>query len=72
MSKYGEDISEIKTDVKWIIKTMADDHDAAVKLEKRVDKIEKKMAWYAGAIAVISGGVGFAADHIKDLFNNVT
>ena len=68
MSKYGEDIAEIKNDVKWILKVLESEHEVVEALGDRVTKIEKKLAWYAGAIATISTALSLAADSIKNFF----
>lgn len=71
MTKYAEDIGEIKTDVKWIIQAIKADKKDISDLEDRVNKTEKKLAWYGGAIAVISGIIGFIGSHVKELFNHI-
>ena len=40
--------------------------------DQRLDKVEKKLAWYAGALAVISAGLGFVGANAKTVWSTLT
>lgn len=61
MATEKERLAVIETDIKYIRAAV----DEIRSLEKRIDKLEAKAAWYAGGIAVISGGLGFIGSNLK-------
>lgn len=68
MATERERLAMIETDIKYI--RVAVDEIRA--LEKRIDKLEAKAAWYAGGIAVISGGLGFIGSNFKAFIQALT
>jgi len=68
MSTQPERLAIIETDIKYIKKGIDDIRS----LEKRIDSLEKKAAWYAGAIAIISGGLGFIGSNISSVLKALT
>ena len=68
MANERERLAVIETDIKYIKKAV----DEIRLVERRIDSLEKKAAWYAGAIAVISAGLGWAGQFVPSIFKNLT
>jgi hypothetical protein len=68
MAKEIERLAVIETDIKYIKKAV----DEIRSVEKRIDALERKAAWYAGGIAVISGGLGFIGSNLKAFVHALT
>ena len=68
MAKEIERLAVIETDIKYIKVAV----DEIRSVEKRIDALEKKAAWYAGAIAIISGGLGFLGSNFKAFVQAIT
>ena len=68
MAKEIERLAVIETDIKYIKVAV----DEIRSVEKRIDALEKKAAWYAGGIAVISGGLGFLGSNATAIFKAIT
>lgn len=68
MANERERLAVIETDIKYIKRAV----DEIRLLEKRIDGLERKAAWYAGGIAVISGGLGFVGSNLKAFVQAIT
>ncbi len=66
MASEKERLAVIETDIKYIKKAVDDIRG----IETRINDLEKKAAWYAGAIAVISAGLGWAGQFIPEIFKS--
>ena len=64
MANERERLAQIETHLLYIKRAVDDIRG----IENRIDKLEKKAAWYAGAIAVISAGLGWAGQFLPALF----
>jgi len=68
MANERERLAVIETDIKYIKRAVDDIRG----IETRINNLEKKAAWYAGGIAVISGGLGFIGSNFKAFVQAIT
>jgi hypothetical protein len=67
MVSEKERLAKIETHVEYI-KDAVD--EIRTRHDERLGKLEQKAAWYAGAIAVISAGLGWAGQFVPEIFRS--
>jgi hypothetical protein len=65
MASEKERLAKMETHLEYI-KVAVD--EIRINYDVRLGKLEKKAAWYAGAIAVISAGLGWAGQFVPEIF----
>lgn len=68
MATEKERLAKMETHIEYI-KFAVD--DIRTTHNQRIDKLEKKAAWYAGAIAVIAAGLGWAGPYVPNFVKNL-
>jgi hypothetical protein len=70
MANERERLAVIETDIKYIKAAVDKLGTTENEVAERMNDLEKKAAWYAGAIAVISAGLGWAGQFLPAIFKS--